>query len=140
MLESHCEKGAVEQLLREVPCCAVPAEGEGSFLAKSGPTPTDSGERRRYPRYYYRRKGVVKTVCGLPKLAREESLSCVYLRDISRRGVAFLFDKQLFPGERCLVYIPELGNRLVQVASCRKLQAGCFAIGSCFTSTDEAAP
>lgn len=136
MLESHCEKGAVERQLADMPCCALPPEGEGAFMAKSGVTPTDADDRRRSPRFFFRRKAVVKTLGGLPKLPREETLACVYLRDISRRGVAFLFDKQLFPGERCQMFIPELGNRQVEIASCRRLAAGCYSIGSFFSSSD----
>lgn len=136
MLESHSEKGTVERLLAELPCCVLPPEGEKLYVAKSGVTPTDADDRRRFPRFYFRRKAVVKTFTSMPKLAREERLACVYLRDLSRRGVAFLYDKQLFPGEKCLIFIPELGNRQVDVASCRRLTAGCYTIGSFFSASD----
>jgi hypothetical protein len=127
--------------LTDLPCCVLPQEGEDAFLAKSGPLPTDADDRRQFARFYYRRKAIVKTLPSLPKLAREETLVCVYVRDVSRLGVGFLYNQQLFPGERCLLYIPELGNRCVEVASCRRLEAGCYSIGSFFRSApDDAKP
>lgn len=132
MLEVDRVEGNLEPWLSKLECCAAPPSGEREFLSKTGLMPIDGEDRRRYARYYFRRKAVVKTLPTLPAFGRAENIACVYIRDISKQGVGFLYPEQLYPSERCVLFLPELGHRLVEVSSCRRLAAGCFAIGTRF--------
>jgi hypothetical protein len=132
MLEGDCAQGDVEKRIEGMTPCAPPLEGEREFLALTGVTPTGSDDQRRYARFHFRRKALVQPLQSIPRLVRRERTACVYVRDISKQGIGFLYDEQLFPGEHCKFLLPELGERFLEVASCHKFGPGCYLIGACF--------
>lgn len=64
----------------------------------------------------------------LPAFPRRELLAQAIITDVSLRGMRFLFDQQLFPGERVAVWLPQV-ELTGEVARCRRLAKNGYEIG-----------
>jgi hypothetical protein len=132
MLERDDSPNDLPQLLME-PRCDVELPGDQeSFFGKTGPMPSQTDERRRNPRFYFRHAALLKVQSTLPAFPRKVSLKRILTSDISRQGVRLLLDQQFYPKERCLLILPNVWTRSIEIASCRKLCARCFEVGARF--------
>jgi hypothetical protein len=132
MLERDDSPNNLPQLLIE-PLRGIELPGDQeSFFGKTGLIPSQNDERRRFPRFYFRHAALLKVQSTLPAFPREPSLKRILTRDISRQGVGLLVDQQFFPKERCLLILPNVWTRSIEIASCRKLSARCFEVGARF--------
>ncbi|HEX5105212.1 MAG TPA: PilZ domain-containing protein [Pirellulaceae bacterium] len=103
---------------------------EREFFGKSGPLPAAWNELRRYPRFYLRSFAQARI---FPPGGDEPPKQCTILTcDISRGGMAFLYKKQLFPGQRIDVMLHDGAERSVEVQWCRRIGDGCYWAGGRF--------
>lgn len=132
MLANDHGAGDLESLVAEWECgVELPCHAD-EFFSKCGPMPTFGDERRRYQRFYYRYKALLKLSGSLPAFPRPSQIKAVYTRDVSRDGVGFLFDEQIYPTERCLLILPNRLKRSLSVTYCRRLSMKCYEIGATF--------
>jgi hypothetical protein len=103
------------------------------FLAKRGLVPSQINDRRRYARMYYRRPSQLALDGNLPAFPRDDLVLKTYSCDISRSGVAFLSDRELYPNETVRLVIDPLGEKRLCVVRCRRLGPRCFEVGSRFS-------
>ncbi len=85
-------------------------------------------EQRQSPRISLLLKGAADVSGSLPAFPRKDIRGRAIVCDVSLRGMRFLFDLQLWPGERVLLYLPE-GQFAGEVARARRLQPQCYEIG-----------
>ncbi len=139
MLGVETPRGQLERILEACQCSVeLPAELD-DFFEHSGPTGGSLAEQRRFPRVNLRTPAALRYRQTLHALPRAESWHKVFVKDISRCGVAFLHGEQLYPNERMALLMPD-GTRLpVEVVRCRRLGARCYEIGVRFVAEDAAA-
>lgn len=97
----------------------------------SAPAPACSHELRRYARHQLRVRGVLDLKQSLPCIDRARGFHCIYVRDISRTGIGFLSADELFPGERCKLWLPQKELH-ISVVHCRRKGPRCYVIGARF--------
>ncbi len=85
-------------------------------------------DQRQSPRIPVMLKGAVDVSGPLPAFPRKDIRGRAIVCDASLRGMRFLFDQQLWPGERVLLYLLE-GKFGGEVSRARRLQASCYEIG-----------
>jgi hypothetical protein len=102
------------------------------FMAKRGLVPAQINDRRRYARMYYRCAAQLLLDGNLPAFPREGHAIKTYSCDISRSGVAFLADRELYPLETVRLQIDPLGEKRLCVVRCRRLGPQCFEVGGRF--------
>ena len=104
------------------------------FMAKQGLVPAHINDRRHFARMYYRRASRLKFDGNLPAFPRDGQSVKTYSCDISRGGVAFLSDRELYPQENVRLDVEPLGEKKLCVVRCRRLGPQCFEIGGQFTN------
>lgn len=130
MLENNDATNLAE-LLDRLPCeIQLPDEWE-NFFSKKGVLPTVEDESRRWARMHFRTKAALKTTATLPAINRPPKTQVVYTRDISRGSISFLHAEQLYPGERCQVWLTDRRLR-VNVERCNRVGPKCYVVGGTF--------
>lgn len=100
------------------------------FVFGTGPV-----DRRRFPRYCYRRHATVQYAHGGPPQRDVSERYLVVTLDISREGLSILHFEPLFPGEVVKVWLPgDVTTRLLEIARCRRLGPRCFESGGHFVN------
>ena len=117
-------------------CCdiALPV-GWDDFFDKHGPLPTDLRDRRQFPRFQFRRRGIVEygQTAAIASLVRKELCRVVFTKDISRNGVAFLNAEQLYPLEEVVLWFADKPQP-ARVARCVRHNANCYEVGVTFAT------
>jgi hypothetical protein len=132
MLETDDSSNELRDCLIEPVCDIELPCDQQSFFSKTGLMPSQTDERRRFPRFYFRHAALLKVHSTLPAFPRTATLKRILTRDISRHGLGLLVDQQLFPKERCVLILPNVWCRMIEVTSCRKLRERSFEIGARF--------
>ena len=109
----------------------VPAEFLSIFL-KDGLLQTVMDDLRRFPRYHYHVRAVLHYRQTLPAVPRGEESYLVLTKDLSRSGLCFLHEQQLFPGERMALDLAGGKHMPIEVTRCTKHNDRCFEIGADF--------
>ncbi|MFQ5734903.1 MAG: hypothetical protein ACE5KM_23455 [Planctomycetaceae bacterium] len=137
MLEKHY-RPEFARVLSALQCeIELPLQWKSAYFEEKGVLHTVPDERRRFARHRFRTKGVLEIETSLPAFERPPAKHAVLIRDISRSGVGFLHTEQLFPMERCRMWLPT--NRThITIYSCREFNASCFLIGAQFVESGEA--
>ncbi len=107
----------------------------GKFLAifqNEGATQTVMDDLRRFPRYHYHMRAVLHYRQTLPSMPRGEERYLVLTKDLSRSGLSFLHEQQLFPRERMAVDLAGGRHIDIEVARCIKHNDRCYEIGANF--------
>jgi len=110
----------------------------GKFLSvfqKEGAVQTVADDGRRFPRYEYHMRAVLHYRQTLPAIPREEESYLILTKDLSRSGLCFLHEQQLFPQERMAVDLAGGRHVEIEVARCIKHNERCFEIGANFLTT-----
>jgi hypothetical protein len=102
------------------------------FVSKTGLVATRDTDRRWFARLYYRMPIELHISQSLPAFDRRKKTVNTYSCDISRTGIGFLVDRELFPGETLHVKLPKVGKRKVRVMRCRRVCESCYEIGARF--------
>jgi hypothetical protein len=104
------------------------------FFQRQGPMPTCAGDRRRFPRSYFRSNAALHYRQTFPALPRAEAQHGVYTKDVSRAGLSFYHVEQLFPREQMSIVLPDGRTLHFEVVRCRRIQERCYEIGATFVS------
>jgi hypothetical protein len=105
----------------------IPPELESLAHSRDGTAITPSDLRR-----FARRKMLGEMFCqisgALPAFPRTSGDSKVISLDLSRGGIRFLTDKQMYPEEELLLWTL-IGRIPCKVARCRKHNDACYEVG-----------
>ena len=128
-------QGEVGQADRERLSCNIdiPRQWRGEF-EKEGALCTVVGDARRFPRFHDHVRAVLHYRQTLSALARPHGHYLVLTRNVSREGVCFLHEEELFPGERLSMDLPEDKMVELEISRCRKVNGKCFEIGARITT------
>ncbi len=85
-------------------------------------------EQRQSPRIGLLLHAAAEVAGPLPAFPRTDTRGKAIICDASLRGMRFLFDQQLWPGERVSLFLPE-AQLSGEVARARRLQPQCYEIG-----------
>lgn len=119
----------VSTILEKLPdTVQIPAHLEPDKLADQGEACAPHN-RRRFARRKMRQQVLCQVVSILPALPRSFSTSKAIALDLSRCGISFLSDKQLFPEEEVLLWTL-VGQIPCKVARCLKHNNHCYEIGA----------
>jgi hypothetical protein len=135
MLEENYSGKLALLLERLQPCVELP-EGWTDYFTRCGALPTAPEERRQFARRCLREEAICELGKSLPAIDRRHEFSKVFLKDISRGGVAFLAAQQLYPGEHLTLWTR--GGKLpCSVVRCTRHNDRCYEIGSRFPKSRE---
>lgn len=116
------------QLINAAPLrLQVPVESPVPLAASAG-AQSIPFDQRQAPRVNFRRRGAMQVSQPLPTCSRTDAHGGILVWDVSRRGLRFLFDEQLFPGEQLRIWLPETELK-GEVIRCRRLGPRCYEIG-----------
>ena len=130
------------ELVARLPCSLQLPRSWDEFLSVAGESaPVHPDTRRRYQRRHFRFKAGLLHRQTIPAVPREKRWHQVFVKDISRGGLAFYHSKQLFPRERMRLLLPDstverlMPDRvkcIIEVTRCRRIQDCCYEIGASF--------
>jgi hypothetical protein len=118
-------------LLRRLQAAVEVPGGWTDYFGRQGILPAVTDEQRRYARRYQREEAICEWDQTLPAIPRRHEFSKVYLKDLSRTGVAFLAILQLYPGENVALWTSR-GKLNCSVVRCIKHNERCYEIGASF--------
>lgn len=126
MLDQYDSRTLIEETWSTVGCKVELPEDLKEFFAKDGPLPIEYSDRRSHRRLYFRSRGV---------LIQNEDHCCVYTKDISRGGLVFFHDRQLFPQEEVQIVLLTGKPLRARITRCRRVQQNCYECGATFLSS-----
>ncbi|MBL8828456.1 MAG: hypothetical protein JNM18_15850, partial [Planctomycetaceae bacterium] len=94
------------EILEALPSNVVLPEGWLADTDRPVPLATCLDDMRHFTRYKYRTRALLSISTSLPAVARPASRSVVFTKDVSREGIAFYTETQLFPRERMRIWLP----------------------------------
>jgi hypothetical protein len=113
--------------------CRIKLSAEDAAkLRRQGPLPSMEGDRRRFVRFACGVRGILDCQPTLPSIPREPGRFLVLVKNVSRSGICFLHEVQLYPRERCEIWVEGRRRLAVEVARCRRLRDGCYEVGARF--------
>lgn len=118
----------VRQLISNLPCRVRLPENPEVFFARRGPLVSRYDDQRRFPRFFLRTEAALVVRACLPACPRSGDVYRIYVKDISRSSVAFLYHEQLFPRERADLLLSDGKLRPLQIVRCRRLQEECYEV------------
>jgi hypothetical protein len=119
----------LKAMLDALPCRVVlPTEWKG-FFARRGPLTSLGDEYRRFVRQHFPSRALLELSTSIAAIPRGYAKHVVLMKDISRQGVSFLHDAQLFPGERLELTLPT-GRIAYSVVRCLRHNHRCYEIGA----------
>lgn len=121
----------IENLLAELPCAVRIPDEWGDYFSRQGVLRSIENDKRRFARKHFCTKAALDIKSSLPAIIRKPSVQAVYTRDISRNSVSFLHAEQLYPGEKCRLWLTDR-RLLVTVVRCSRVNSHCYVVGSTF--------
>jgi hypothetical protein len=110
---------------------SIPREWLRKFQ-RTGAAPTIEDDARQFPRFYHCRRAVLYYRQTLPAVPRKKECYAVITGDISRAGVRFLHEEELYPREQMLLALPDGKQVEIEIARCARLNDQCFEVGARF--------
>jgi hypothetical protein len=101
-------------------------------MQRQGPLPSLEGDKRRFVRFHLRARGILECRTTLPAIPRSSGRFLVLVKNLSRSGIGFLHEAQLFPRERLKIWVEGRRWLPIEVARCRRLHDGCYEVGGRF--------
>jgi len=101
-------------------------------LERGGALPTATDEQRRFPRFHFRSRAILLYRPTLPALPRKPGRFIVLTKNVSRQGICFLHEEQLYPCERMTLWLPSGGQTEIEVVRCLRLHERCYDAGARF--------
>ena len=111
----------IDEIWDKLPCNVQLSESWEEFVEPRGPMAAHMDDKRRFPRYYLRGRAV---------LEHEGTYLAIYTKDLSRGGLAFYCERQLFPCKQVRVWLADGPLGLVKIARCRRIQERCYECGA----------
>src|SRR5687768_13404686 len=126
MLDHDCHSSFVELIETAPSRLQVPAS-----LVRTLAVAERHGQfdQRQSPRIPLLLQAAAEVSSTFPAFPRGDIRGRAIICDASLRGMRFLFDQQLWPGERVRLYLPD-AQFTGEVARARRLQSHCFEIGA----------
>ena len=100
------------------------------------PVPTDKGDGRQFPRFYFRTLATAM-IHPVPILESGSQECYVLTRDLSRGGVSFLHPKRLVLGQRIDLSFEDGREVMVSVRWMKQLAKRCYLIGCKFVAVSD---
>lgn len=135
MPDSH----PVEQLIAAIACRIELPEQWADFFARTGPLPPSFEDHRRFRRFYLRRQAALRCQSTLPGLERPAKTDRVFLKDVSRAGVALIHSEQLFPRENIELLMIDGSVLAATVIRCIRHRQRCYEVAAVFNHAEEPA-
>jgi len=139
MLDVDSRQGAIADWIYSLPCrVRLPQKLRDAF-EKIGAAPVPPDDVRRHRRVYCRgekHRAALGLRQSLPALTRQSDWQSVYTSDFSKQGCGFLHSEILYPGEKLRLVLLTGVERTIEVATCRRLDKNCYAIGAQFVETE----
>ena len=110
----------IETIWKKNPCRVELPEEWSDFYELVGPTSVEYDDRRRHRRFHARGRAIIEY---------QSSYYGVLTKDISREGIAFYHEKQLFPAERVTLLLNSGLQTEVSVMRCRRIKKNCYECG-----------
>lgn len=117
------------RLLRTLPCRVAVPDWYQALVGRRGAAASLADERRRFTRFNYATKVLMKYSGNLPSLPRPLDPYIVLCKDLSRNGIGFLHAEPLYPHEEVVLWLPT-GCRSYLVRRCRRHNERCYEIGA----------
>lgn len=119
---SHADQ-LIDEIWDKLPRNVQLPESWEDFVAQRGPTSAHMDDKRRFPRYHLRGRAVLEL---------EGVYLAVYAKDLSRSGLAFYCEKQLFPCQEVGIWLGSGPRGVVKITRCRRVQERCYECGAEF--------
>jgi hypothetical protein len=119
----------LKAILDALPCRVVVPVEWNDFFARRGPLTSLGDEYRRFVRQHFPSRALLELTTSIAAIPRANARHVVLMKDISRQGVSFLHDTQLFPGERVELTLPT-GQIAYSVVRCLRHNHRCYEIGA----------
>ncbi len=143
MLDLQDEGGRLRlaDAISRIKCEIEFPEAWSEFLNHSGPAGSVPADNRRFRRWKNRTLAGLLQCETYPVIPRNEQWRPIYLKDVSRGGVAFVHSEQLYPLERMrILFIDEVSSRLlenyylriIEVVRCKYVRTKCYEVGAQF--------
>jgi hypothetical protein len=142
--QDEISRGQLEEHIARLECRVELPESWTEHIGTAGPKRAHLPDSRRFPRWHNCVSAGLYVRQTFPVIPRVGQWHPIYLTDISRGGLAFLYFEQLYPLERLRVLLlDKISLRLLQtdhirdieVVRCRFVQANCFEVGAKFVTT-----
>ena len=119
---SHADQ-LIDEVWNKLSCNVRLPESWDDSAPPTGPTAAHLDDQRRFRRFHLRGKAVLEL---------EGSYLAIYTKDISRSGLAFLCEKQLFPCQEAGVWLAEGQRGAIRIVRCRRIGERCYECGANF--------
>ncbi len=120
---------AFDEAFAQLECrISIPREWLEEF-ERGGALPTATEEQRRFPRFHFRSRAILLYRQTLPALPRDAGRYVVLTKNVSRQGICFLHEEQLFPCERMTLWLPSGSQAEVEVVRCMRVNERCYDVG-----------
>ena len=142
-IQNENERQRLATAIAGLPCKIELPSSWRDFFENSGPAAVDGSDARQFPRWNNRALAGLLACSTFSGLPRDEAWHPIYVKDISRGGVAIIHSEQLYPLEQMrLLFIDDVSSRLLQdfylraveVVWCRRVQANCYEAGLRFVT------
>lgn len=101
-------------------------------LQRKGPVPTVDNDKRQFVRFYCSARGILYCRQSLPAIFRATSEYLVLVTNLSRGGLCFVHQDQLFPRERLSVWVESKRKLDIEITRCRMINEKCYEVGAKF--------
>jgi hypothetical protein len=123
----------MSSLIRSIPdgnqCKIVLPPSLENFFQEAGYCESTYYEGRKNSRLRIRCKATLVIEASPPSIERPEQTAIVFVKDISKRGIAILCHQQLWPEEKLLICFQQRQVRASAVR-CRRLDECCWECGA----------
>ena len=123
MLGSSNAEPLIDEIWDKLPCNVQLPESWGDSAPPTGPTAAHLDDARRYRRFHLRGKAVLEI---------DGTYLAIYTKDLSRSGLAFYCERQLFPCQDAGVWLADGPRGAVKITRCRRIQEHCYECGADF--------
>lgn len=123
MLGSSNAEQLIDEIWDKLPCNVQLPESWDDSAPPTGPMATREGDERRYRRFHLQGKAVLEI---------DGTYLAVCTKDLSRSGLAFYCEQQLFPCQQAGVWLANGPKGAVKITRCRRIRERCYECGADF--------
>jgi hypothetical protein len=140
MLDRDSRKQPVAQWIESCQCHVQLPEKISAHFERRGPVSAVADDVRSNARMHcssLSHKAALRAYECLPGRLRDKHWFGVYPMDLGKKGCRFLHYEALYPCEQYELVFANGMYQFVEIMWCRRIDEGCYAIGSRFVSTNE---
>jgi hypothetical protein len=125
MLGGSNAEQLIDEVWEKLSCNVQLPESWDDEESPTGPKAAQQGDERRYRRFHLRGRAVLEL---------NGKYFAVFTKDISRSGLAFLCEQQLFPCQKAGVWFASRPRGEIKIARCRRIGERCYECGANFVT------